>query len=138
MNKVERWSAPLGRSASPFLELLMPDYKMSRPIQERAAAAIEGCTLADSVPKYVMDFYERAQLVTKHIHNTPEFGQHVAGPVIAIAIENMKLHERITALEARMDELAPVAGDKKKQEQKPAVVGAPKVNAGAARQPVGA
>ncbi len=113
----------------------MPDYKMSRPIQERAAAAIEGCTLADSVPKYVLDFYERAQLVTKFIHNTPEFGQHVAGPVIAMAIENMKLDERITALEARVDLLA---GVKKKQEQKPAVVGAPKANAGAPRQPVGA
>lgn len=127
----------------------MPSYKMSRPMQEKAAVAIEGCKLADDVPQYVLDFYERVQLVTKHIHNTNEFGQHVAGPVLAIAIENMKLHERIATLETRMDDAAkviwalkkavklPDVGDEKKQEQKPAVVGAPRANANAPRQTVG-
>lgn len=115
----------------------MPSYKMSRPMQEKAAVAIEGCKLADDVPQYVLDFYERVQLVTKHIHNTNEFGQHVAGPVLAIAIENMKLHERISVLEARMAQPVPVVASTNKQEQKPAVVGAPRANANAPKQTVG-
>ena len=111
--------------------------KMERWMQERAAAAIEGCRLADDVPEYVLEFYKRISLVYQHIHNNKEMGQHISGPVIGIAIENMKLHERIAALEARMDRPVPVVGGTKKLKQDPATVGATRENPLGKRQPVG-
>lgn len=111
--------------------------KMERWMQERASAAIEGCKSADDVPEYVMDFYHRISVVYQHIHNNKEMGQHISGPVIGIAIENMKLNDRITALESKIDQLAPDADKKAKQKQSPARVGLPRPISNMPKQPVG-